>query len=600
MICPAGAVIDTDLIEARDAYRRNDLTALNTIAQRVPSEEVLAMYPHFWAAMKALNVDNEVPTRNFLAKYDNNVLNERLRNTWLQYLGKRGDWVSFAREQTKLSADGMDEETKCYADAVLIQQGSRIVIPEVWLGRQKLPNGCNYLIGVAAKQGVISQDWALQHIRFLLAGNYKSVATQLAVNAGISLNLNDTSGGEGALYAVMQIARKDVNTAASRLSALNAALTPEQSAFGWGQLGMRVAKNHNMGQALTWFSRAGNKLSAEQWEWWARAALRSGQWSVLESVIAAMPIELRESRVWQYWRARALAARGQPNEADILYRKVSETGRNFYALLAIEELGGSVHDSRNLKSRPSMELTRRLSAEPAIQRSLALFQIAISMQKPELRDDARREWRWAMRNRSDMELIAAAELAARYDFIEMSIYSADLTNNDHDFVLRYPTPHRDLMHKYSQMNSLDEAWAYGLIRQESRFIPVARSGVGASGLMQIMPATAKWIAGKLGEPGYSINSLDTNIRYGTWYLQYINNQLGDEVLATAGYNAGPGRARAWKDYRPLEGAIYAETIPFNETRDYVQKVMANATYYAYTFGEKNISLKRRMGTVPAK
>ena len=118
--------------------------------------------------------------------------------------------------------------------------------------------------------------------------------------------------------------------------------------------------------------------------------------------------------------------------------------------------------------------------------------------------------------------------------------------------------------------------------------------------MQIMPSTAKWIAGKLGESNYSINDLDTNIRYGTWYLQYINNQLGDEVLATAGYNAGPGRARAWRDYRSLEGAIYAETIPFNETRDYVQKVMTNATYYAYTFGERNLSLKRRMGIVPAK
>ena len=313
-----------------------------------------------------------------------------------------------------------------------------------------------------------------------------------------------------------------------------------------------------------------------------------------------MPASLQDSRTWQYWRGRALAAQGQRSEAENLYRKVSTTGRNFYALLATEELGNSVHDSRNTTDRPSASDARRIATEPAIQRSLALLQLSVNQGRPEWRDDARREWRWAMRGRNDKDLLAAAELAAQNNFIDMSIYSADMTESDHDFALRYPTPHRDLMHRYSAQSGLDEAWAYGLIRQESRFVPAARSGVGASGLMQIMPSTAKWIAGKLGESNYSINDLDTNIRYGTWYLQYINNDLGDEVMATAGYNAGPGRARAWRDYRSLEGAIYAETIPFNETRDYVQKVMTNATYYAYTFGERNLSLKRRMGTVPGK
>lgn len=599
MACPAVAVIDTDLIAARDAYKRNDVATLNNIAGQVPSDELLAMYPKYLAALKALDQENDFSTRSFLSNYNDTVLGERLRNEWLKRLGKRGDWTTFTNEWKRLPKEGSDQESRCYADTLALQQGNTITVPGDWLDSRTLPEGCNRFITAATQRGVISQQWVTQRIRYLLAGNYTTAARQLASSTGIPLDLNSSSG-EGALYNAIRGAKDNLNGAAAKLSAAEAMLTPEQAAFGWGQLALRAAKQLNMAQALQWYNRAGNNLSNEQWEWWGRAALRTGQWSQVESITAKMPPSLQDYRTWQYWRARALSVQGRQSEATVLYRKVSVTGRNFYALLAMEELGDSVHSSRNTTDKPSTADIRRISTEPAIQRALALHQLSVNTNRPEWRDDARREWRWAMRERSDKELLAAAELGAQYNFIEMSIYSADMTEDDHDFALRYPTPHRDLMHRYSLQNGLDEAWAYGLIRQESRFVPVARSGVGASGLMQIMPSTAKWIAGKLGESNYSINDLDTNIRYGTWYLQHINNQLGDEVLATAGYNAGPGRARAWRDYRSLEGAIYAETIPFNETRDYVQKVMANATYYAYTFGERNLSLKRRMGTVPAK
>jgi soluble lytic murein transglycosylase len=211
------------------------------------------------------------------------------------------------------------------------------------------------------------------------------------------------------------------------------------------------------------------------------------------------------------------------------------------------------------------------------------------------------EWRWAMRGRNDMELLAAAEIGRREAFYDMAIYSAERTREDHDYSLRYLTPYRDITQRYARQLDVDDAWVYGLIRQESRFIVVARSGVGASGLMQLMPATAKWVAKKMGLGNFSVNDIETNVQLGTWYLRYVRDNLsGNEVMATAAYNAGPARARAWQDSRPLDGTIYAETIPFSETRDYVQKVMANAAYYASTFGHDNISLKTRMGTIPAR
>jgi soluble lytic murein transglycosylase len=149
-------------------------------------------------------------------------------------------------------------------------------------------------------------------------------------------------------------------------------------------------------------------------------------------------------------------------------------------------------------------------------------------------------------------------------------------------------------------------WVYGLIRQESRFIEDIRSSAGASGLMQLMPATASWVARKVGMSDYTaarVNEVDVNLRLGTTYLRMVLDDLdGHPALATAAYNAGPGRPRAWRAALPraVEGAVFAETIPFNETRDYVKKVMSNAVYYAALFDSRAQSLKQRLGTVAPK
>jgi soluble lytic murein transglycosylase len=157
------------------------------------------------------------------------------------------------------------------------------------------------------------------------------------------------------------------------------------------------------------------------------------------------------------------------------------------------------------------------------------------------------------------------------------------------------------MQEQARLVGLDEAWVYGLIRQESRFVQQARSGVGASGLMQLMPATARWMAKRIGMKNFHqslVNQLDTNVTLGTHYLKYVLDKLdGQPLLATAAYNAGPSRALKWRSEAPMEGAIYAETIPFTETRGYAQKVMSNAVYYGNQFGRQLQSLKQRLGTI---
>jgi soluble lytic murein transglycosylase len=200
--------------------------------------------------------------------------------------------------------------------------------------------------------------------------------------------------------------------------------------------------------------------------------------------------------------------------------------------------------------------------------------------------------------------IGGAELARRMEWYDRAINTAERTRELHDFELRFLAPYREQAQQAASENQIDEAWVFGLMRQESRFVNVARSSVGASGLMQIMPATARWIAQRLGIKKFMPKQMQDpakNIQFGAYYLKHVQSTLDDSpVLATAAYNAGPSRAQRWRDTRPMEAAVYIESIPFAETRDYVKKVMSNAMYYAARFGQPSVLLKDRLGTIPPR
>lgn len=267
---------------------------------------------------------------------------------------------------------------------------------------------------------------------------------------------------------------------------------------------------------------------------------------------------------------------------------------NFYGQLATEALG------RDIVLPPRTVVSDAEIQQAAQNPGFALAQRFYNLN---LRLEGTREWNWQLRSMNDRQLLAAANYANRIELFDRAVNTADKTQSEHDFTLRYLAPFRSIVDHYAASTGLDVEWAYGLMRQESRFIYNARSGVGASGLMQLMPGTADLVARKLGLGKLSrgqINQLDTNIQLGTAYLAMIYDQFDQSpVLASAGYNAGPGRSRQWRQAlsRPEEGAIFAETIPFNETREYVENVLSNTTYYGVLFEGRPQSLKRRLGTI---
>jgi soluble lytic murein transglycosylase len=290
-----------------------------------------------------------------------------------------------------------------------------------------------------------------------------------------------------------------------------------------------------------------------------------------------------------------LQAAGQRVAANAIFLDLSRE-HHYYGQLAQEELG-PVAQTPVINIKMGGDDVAAVARQPGIARALALYELG-------LRSDASQEWSWSIRAFSDAQLLAAAELARRMEWYDRAIDTAERTRELHDFELRFLAPYRELAQQAARENGIDEAWVFGLMRQESRFINVARSGVGASGLMQIMPATARWIAKRLGIKGFQPREMQDparNIQFGAYYLKHVQTTLdGSPVLATAAYNAGPSRAQRWRDANPMEAAVYIESIPFIETRDYVKKVMSNAMYYAVRFGQPSVLLKDRLGTVPPR
>ncbi|MFC3531186.1 transglycosylase SLT domain-containing protein [Vogesella facilis] len=592
------ALSDNQLFDARDAYRKGDVATLASISAQADSG-LLDNWPAYWQALKALEGGDSVPARAFINRFRSGYLVERTLNELIEDLGRRYQWDELLQVAPALADSARDEETGCYITLGTLQrrQSER---PDSDYLSTTLPDGCARLIDEQASRQLLTQAQVAARLRQLLNGNFQTTARRLAQAAGLDGEFFRPGGNEQQVQAIVKLGKSNYSGALDSLARARSGLSDAQAGFVWGQLGLAAARRLDMQQALDAYAQADPaQLTDEQWEWWLRAALRLQDWAKLEQISRALPADLAAKGGWQYWRARALRALGRGAEATPLLVKTSFE-HNYYGLLAREELGAALEAQPERIAAGSTQ-QQQLAAELPIRQAMALFALAERSGRGEWREEGRRVWRWALRDRSDEQLLAAAELARSNGQYDMAIYAAERTKTSHDFGLRYLAPYRDITRPYAQQLEIDEAWVYGLIRQESRFYNVARSGVGASGLMQLMPATARWVAGKIGLGNYQVNDIDTNIRLGTWYLRYVlDNLQGQPVLATAAYNAGPGRARGWQASLPLEGAIYTETIPFNETRDYVQKVMANAVYYAGAFRQPGGSLKQRLGVIPPR
>jgi soluble lytic murein transglycosylase len=617
---PAWADQDADFLAARDAFRAGDAAKLGRFAQRLKKSS-LEVYVSYYQLRLDLERADPKKIGEFLARPEDTPAIDRLRGEWLKVLGKSRQWAQFDAEYPRLLNE--DAELTCYALQSRHRSDEPGALREVrslWFSGKGQPDNCGELFEAALAAGIIGEQDVWQRLRLALEAGNVSLAKLLAARLGGSYaisaaaldgaatdadrylenaSLENASDGQRvvALFALQRLAKQSPDLAATRWEKFAPSFPIAEQQYFYGWLGYEAARKLDA-RALQWFRLAAKApLNEQQSAWRVRAALRAQDWAEVLAGVNAMSPQQQRDAAWQYWKARALLALGKPDEGRKALASLSNEF-HFYGQMAADELAATPLLTENKPVfKPGEKDIAAMLALPGVQRTLALYRV-------DLRGEAIKEWSWALRNFNDQELLTAAEIARRNEMYDRAIAAAERTVNAHDFGMRYLAPYRDALQAHIREYGLEEAWVYGLMRQESRFVTAAKSGVGAAGLMQVMPSTARWIARRLGLKDYReslIHQLDTNLKLGTYYMKTVLSWFDDSpVLASAAYNAGPSRARQWRGDVPLEGAIYAETIPFDETRDYVKKVMSNTVYYARQFGAPTRPLKQRMGVIAAK
>ncbi|MCS6762953.1 MAG: transglycosylase SLT domain-containing protein [Candidatus Protistobacter heckmanni] len=595
---------DDTFVALREAARVNDIAQADALAARLYCYGEPAYVDYFRIKARMYdsggNVRSDAPDAEihaFLQRYAGMAIADRMRNDWLLVLGKRRDWPQFDQEYPRFVLND-DTQVKCYAllSRILAKSSPAQTLSDEAAALLTEPKyygeGCIDLIGALAQNYLIPRDQIRMQARWALEKNLNTLARRIANVT------NDDRADNDPLATVTKSARNDPAAAAKAFQHVAPSLSADEQGAGWAVIGAFYARKFAAAEALAAYRRQqalGGEalLSPETREWKVRAALVGGDWSLALRAIDGMLEGLRRrDPAWTYWHGRALKALGSDKAAADFQQLAG--AYHFYGQLSREELGQKIAvPARTTVGEPEIDAMR---GRAGFARAQKFFDL-------NLRFEGTREWNWELRGMSDRELLAAAEYAKRINLLDRTVNTADRTQTEHDFSLRYIAPFLDLMQTTTDKIGLDIAWTYGLIRQESRFIMNARSSVGASGLMQVMPSTAKYVARKIGLDSYSHGSLDdvgTNILLGTSYLNMVLADLdGSQPLASAAYNAGPSRSKGWRAALPrsVEGAIFAEAIPFAETRTYVKNVMANATLYAALFIGQPQSLKARLGQI---
>jgi soluble lytic murein transglycosylase len=622
---------DSTIVAAREALRSSDRARLAALrADAIASRLPLAMWPDYWELTNRIGEVQQAEVDAFSARWPGTYVEDRFRNDWLLELGKRRDWANFAIEYPRFRMND-DREVTCYALLVDQQTGKdvREAALAAWFAQRDADDGCALLAATLtdAKQFGPADAWRKARIaidagRLRAARQAAALVSVAAASAIAELGDNparylarrastaNRDAAELATLALMRMASNDPEAAAGQLDGRwDRGLPADLAAWAWASVGKQAAIKLQP-EAADYFQRAAQRAAKAgrdlDWPddtlaWKARAALRAdngkARWQPVIQAINAMGASEQREPAWVYWKARALAAlAGDSQDGESMRNLAREqfasiAGQlNFYAALAAEQLGQPVY----LPPRPApLTAPEREAAasRPGLTRGLQLIALG-------LRSEGVREWNYSIRGMSDRELLAAAQLACDREVWDRCINTSERTRGEIDMAQRFPMPYRKEVIAKAGEIGLDPAYVYGLIRQESRFVTDARSGVGASGLMQLMPGTARWTAKKIGLP-YShelIADRDTNLRLGTSYLKLVLDDFGgSQALAAAAYNAGPGRPRKWRDGPVLEPAVWAENVPFPETREYVKKVLSNATYYAAQLGAPAPSLKERLG-----
>lgn len=558
--------------------------------------------------------------REFLSNFVDSPLADRLRDAWLRQLANAGRWDDYLADFRSTRDPTLD----CWRRQALLNTGQSAAALDdfapVWLQGRSLPSICDPVIAAWQARGGLTPELLWQRFalamenrepglaRYLRAmlnhADQKLADTWLAVaeNPSLILDAARFATDDPRVAAILNDGlsrwrRRDALAAFAALDTLKErdprlapALATEER-----MLALWIASDYHPTSLERLVALPEPVVDQDVRDWRIRVVLRQGDWKATLHWLDRLPAEERDSPRWQYWRGRALGALDQPELARQAYRNAA-AHRDYYGFLAADRIGAPYILANDPLTATATELEALLVRSPGLQRARELY---ILGREPE----ASREWQRATQDFDRAALQQAALLARRWDWHSQAIVTIARAEHWDDLELRFPLAHRERVVDNARTGTVEPAWVYAVIRQESAFRADARSPAGALGLMQVMPATGRQIARELREDSANPPLLqpDVNIRYGVHYLGRMLERLQDNpVLATAAYNAGPNRVAQWlPPSEALPADVWAETIPYRETRTYVQRVLEYAIVYQHRLGvqDPETTLSTRMKPV---
>lgn len=546
----------------------------------------------------------------FLSQYGNSGLGEILRRSWLRQLAREKAWSTYLlayepQRSTVLQCHYLRAkiETGQYSSNLLDE------IQEIWLVGKSQPNACDPAFAYFYNSGRVNDRLLWQRIKLSMEKNRLRLANAMAnrlsttaqqwmqrwekmhhdpADTLATLAYQDTDIARDIIaHGIKRLAYRDFDQALAEWQNMQSRYQFSEQQIGAVQKSLAYASlRQQPTHAIRWLTAINKKFVDERLhEKRLYFALEKQNWYALANFIQELPEKERKTLRWQYWYGRALEETEAPYNAKEVFKKLAQE-RDYYGFLAADRISAPytmTHNPITFTPTESAKLTNNIN----VIRAREFFKLGMHV-------NARRAWQYAIKHLKPREQAVAAALARRWQWYDRAIFTAAKAGAYDDLEVRFPMAYRDDLSQGADTQGLDLAWVYGIVRQESAFMKDVYSHAGAIGLMQLMPSTGRFVARKIGlklNNSRDILDLNTNISLGTAYLrQMLDRFEGNYMLATAAYNAGPGRAKRWAEERAcLPVDLWVEMIPFSETRTYVRRVL----FYTAIF-------EARLGRIPTR
>jgi len=541
--------------------------------------------------------------KKFLLKYKGSPLDWPLRKKWLEYLAKRDQRILF--QNFFIATSNVELTCQFYLYQLKSGVAESKVLPKLtslWVVGKSQPKVCDPLFSRWEKAGYRTKDVIWKRIALAADGGKHTLIPYLTkllpekerylgklwhkvrrdpayISRMNRFPQKSTKEATIAAYGLKRLIWRDPNKAIKTYSKALEVLPFSESQQQKIVLKFAIAlasKNHK--ESKIWLAKVDENLQSKNIVQWKMADLLRGQdWPEIKNSLLALPKKLHTNNQWQYWYGRSLLETNDRTLGHEILGKLADK-RHYYGFLA----ASAIEQSVNLQNEP-LEITdiekSELLKNPAAKRAFEFFHIGRF-------HNARREWNYWLSQLSDREKLAASRIAYEAKWFDRAIFTLSKVGYLNDVDLRFPLAFENEITHSSSNYKINPAWAFAIARRESSFMADANSPAGAKGLMQVMPATAKQLHKRKVTNKHLMNA-NENIKLGTKYLKrLLDRHDGNQILATAAYNAGPSRVKRWlKDLKSMPADIWIETIPYKETREYVKSVMAYQEIYQLKVGQ---------------